>query len=136
PHAGRQNCIRMGRLLVFQKMWMALREYCLILRLTGDRAFRRRTGELIVNDNRVRVVNDAQTVLPQARAVVCFFVVGRSEYFREAAKLIPCGSSREQESSRAVIDIASKHVHRRKRIVAAAVPQTGSVAPDDASCLL
>ena len=45
-------------------------------------------------------------------------------------------SRREKERAGTVIDVAPEHVHRRKWIVAAAIAQAGTVAPDDAARFL
>ena len=83
-----------------------------------------------------RLINHPVTALPQAHAIVGFFVISRLEAFVEAAELFPERARREQKGARTVIHVATEHVRRREGRVAAAVSETRAVPPHDAACFL
>ena len=89
-----------------------------------------------MENNCLRVVNYAQAVLPQPRAVVGVFIVSGFVSFVESSEPFPDRAGSHQKCGRAIIHIAAKHIHRREWSVAAAVSETGAIAPYDASGLL
>jgi hypothetical protein len=70
-----------------------------------------------------RVVDDALAALPEARAVVGIFVVGRRERLVEAAAFEEEVAAREQEDGRAVVNVAPVHVLGREGRAAAPVAE-------------
>src|SRR5262245_39718991 len=87
-------------------------------------------------NDRVRVVDHAEPSLPQAHAVVGFFVICGLEILVKAAKFIPHLTRGQKERTRAVIHVPPEHVCRCERIVAAAVPEARTIPPYDAARLL
>src|SRR5690349_12443061 len=79
--------------------------------------------EFIMKKDGIRIVHNSKPALPQASAVIRFFVVSGFEGFIETPRLFPDFSWCEQKRARAVVDIAAEHVHRGKRIVATAITQ-------------
>src|SRR2546422_9831774 len=84
-----------------------------------------RGSELVMQNRGIGIVDDAETLLPQADTIVGVFVVGRLESFVEPSEPLPCRESRQQECRRAIIHVAPEHVHGRIWIAAAAVAQAG-----------
>src|SRR5437667_5666367 len=93
-------------------------------------------GELIVQKNRIGIINHPQSLLPKACAVIGFLVIGGFEDFVETTQTLPGVASGEQECARTIIHIPAEHVHRRERVVTAAIPEARSVMPYDASGFL
>ena len=71
-----------------------------------------------------------------AHAVIGVFIVKGFETFVESAQPFPGRARSHQKCRRAIIHIPAKHIHRREWSVAAAVSETGAIAPYDASGLL
>src|SRR5262249_1916392 len=95
-----------------------------------------RTCEFIVENGGVRLVDDAQTSLPQADAVIGLIVIGGLELLVKSSELLPDAARRQQKCSGTIVDVPAKHVHGGEWIVAPAITETTSVAPDNASRLL
>src|SRR6185436_13879327 len=105
------------------------------LKLNGS-VQRTRARELIMKDHCVGLVHDTKTERMQAHAIVGFFVVRRFKGFVESLQSFPDRPGREQKRPGTVVDIATEHIRRSHWIVAAAVPVTGSILPDNAAGFL
>src|SRR5205085_11223184 len=90
-----------------------------------------RTAKFIMENNCLRIVNHAQAVLPQPRAVVGVFIVKGFVTFVESAQPFPGCARSHQKCRRTIIYIPAKHIHRGEWIVSAAVSEAGAVAPYD-----
>src|SRR5262249_46190035 len=96
----------------------------------------RGAGEFVMKDDCIGIVNYAQSAFPQSNAVIGVLVVCGFEGFIEATELLPDSPWCQKKCRRAVIHIPPEPVHRLTCIVAAAISQAWSVAPDDAAGFL
>ena len=101
-----------------------------------DIARGRRAGRFDVEHDRTRLVDNLTARLPQAQAVVCVFVVRRSEPVIEPTGGQKCQAPGQQERARPEVNRPSEHVGRVERIVTASVPLTRAILPDDGAGLL
>src|SRR5437867_5369021 len=92
--------------------------------------------ELVVQENRVGIVDNAQPLFPKTRAVIGFLVICGLENLVETTQPLPGRAWREQECAGTVIHIAAEHVHRCEWVITAAVTQARSVTPNDAAGFL
>ena len=102
---------------------MARLEQFLMSDLKIDGARQVRGAELVMQNHGVRIVDDAEALLPQSGAIIGVFIVGRLESFVEASEPPPGRARRQQECSGAIIHIAAEHVRGRKWIVAAPIAE-------------
>src|SRR5215510_3325531 len=97
---------------------------------------RSRTCEFVVKENRFRIKHHPKPSFPETHAVVRLFVISGLELFIKPTHLIPEVARCQEKGARTVVHVASEHICRGKRIVAAAIPETRSITPDDATGLL
>src|SRR5438477_13210258 len=115
--------------MVRKKPLMPRREGALVfaLKICGA-VCRIRTGEFIVQQNGIGIVHDAQVMFPEPRTVIRFFVISGLESLIKAAKRVPGLSWRQQEGARAVVDVATEHIHSCERIVATPMTEARTIA--------
>src|SRR6266699_2423825 len=136
-HPGRENGIQVRFEVFCQQLLMPNTENALVLALeVGGAGPGIGARELIMEEDGIGIVHDAQPLFPKARAVVRLFVICGLESLIEAAKFFPNSARCRQKGPGTGMDVTAEHVHRGERIISPSVTQARTVAPNDAAGVL